>query len=405
MTYTFDSTESDARLQTKTFNFPNMATIVEASRGNLDNVTNFKKALPCPYDAAKWGRVIDFTGTNVTGAAGLGSLVTITAPTSANTYYQLAYQRLAMIESQPFATAVDGAINGFFYKLNGLADCRFGLVGFSQSQADPAPAPVVGSLGGTTTISSTGPNLTTIGTYDVDSFWVSYYPNWANVWCSLTGLPPATPGGVKPDNIYAVNGGTGEGFRVPRAALDKNHIDVNEVCGYPIGFQSDPAWSAPDGSPAGQIWSSYASGANGLENGRPMSDTYTAEALTTALKYFNNGGSYAAANRPASRKAIVFFTDGEPTGNITGTDANNATAQAVLAKGQGIAIFTIGLNMNGNTQLTTDQQNFLGDGISPNGQGLAYKAGNGGLFFECSNALSVRQAFVNVARRLSQNQQ
>jgi len=138
-----------------------------------------------------------------------------------------------------------------------------------------------------------------------------------------------------------------------------------------------------------------------------MNDTNMAEALTTALKMFNNGGApgYVPSDRPASRKAIVFFTDGEPTNGIGGPDGTAASAQAVLAKKQGVAIFTVGLNMNGNTQLTTDQQTFLGDNIPPNGPGLAYKAGNGGNFFMCGDAKSVRQAFINVARRLSQNQQ
>jgi len=168
----------------------------------------------------------------------------------------------------------------------------------------------------------------------------------------------------------------------------------------------DPTWGDSDGSPAGQIWSSMASGANGLYNGRPYSDTYTAEALDTAIKYFNNGGSYTPASRPAARKAIVFFTDGEPTGGIGGADGLNSTGtQAPNAKSQGIAIFTIGLNMNGNAQLTSDQQTFLGDNIPPNGPGLAYIAGNGGSFFQCGTSLQVRQAFINVARRLSQNQQ
>jgi len=411
--YTFDSTEPDPRLQGKLFSFPNMATIVEASRGNLDNQANWKGALPSPYNlASHWGSVIDFTATGLSGSAGLASVVQIPNPGAAETYYQLAYQRLAMLESQPYATAVDGAVNGFFYKLNGLADCRFGLVGFSQSTADPPPSPAVGLWGGSTSISAAGPNLLSIGTYDVDSFWVAYFPKYGKVWTSLTGLPIATPGGAPADNIYTVNGGgaTMEGFRVPRAPLDSGHNDINEVSGFPINYETpDPTWTATDGSPAGQIWSSYSAGANGLWNGRPLSDTYTAEALATAIKYFNNGVTspgYLNTDRPAARKAIVFFTDGEPTGGIGGPDGGNSTGiQAPAAKTKGISIFTVGLNMNGNAQLTADQKTFLGDNTGGNGPGLAYIAGNGGAFFQCSNSLQVRQAFINVARRLSQNQQ
>jgi hypothetical protein len=395
MAYTFDSTEPDTRIQGKTFNFPNMATIVEASRGNLDTLSNFQSSMPSPYDAQKQGTVIDFTGS-----------VLVLTPPAGETYYQLAYQRLAMLESQPFATAVDSAVNGFFYKLNGLADCRFGLVGFSTSQPPGPPYTAAGNDGG---ISATGPNLNTIGTYDIYSYYVTYYPNYGTVWQSYTGSggnyspsPGATAGA---NNVQPVAGSAGEeGFRCPRTQLSATYQNMNEVCSMPVS--ATVPWTDPDGSPAGQMWSSMATGANGLWNGRPMADTYTAEALDTAIKMFNNGGTYNLGNRPASRKAIVFFTDGEPTGGISGTDGTKSTSTlAPAAKANGIAIFTIGLNMNGNAQLTADQQLFLGDNVPPNGPGLAYIAGNGGNFFMCSDSKSVRQAFINVARRLSQNQQ
>jgi hypothetical protein len=69
--------------------------------------------------------------------------------------------------------------------------------------------------------------------------------------------------------------------------------------------------------------------------------------------------------------------------------------------------------MTGLQQLTDDQYTFLGDGTPApanahhggSTQGLAYFAGNGGKFFECSSGPDVRQAFTSVARRLSQNQE
>jgi hypothetical protein len=378
-----------------------MATIVEASRGNLDTLANFKAAIPSPYDSNKWGTVIDIDGTTQT----------IVAPTG-NQYYQLAYQRLAMLESQPFATAVDGAVNGFYYKLNGLADCRFGLVGFSTSQPPPG-------AGAGTTISLTGPNLKTTGTYDVYSYYVSYYPAQEGAsWQSYTGTgynttttsPGPTQSGAAGGGAAGavdkktVNGSASQqGFRVPRSTLDWQHNNINICCSMPLGASP---WNCPDGSQPGQIWSSMATGANGLWNGRPMNDTYTAEALNTAINMFTTGPTYTLGNRPASRKAIVFFTDGEPTNGINGADGNSAlSTYAPQAKSKGIAIFTIGLNTTNNTQLTSDQQTFLGDGIAPSGNGLAYAASNGGKFFQCGSSQDVRQAFINVARRLSQNQQ
>jgi len=369
-----------------------MATIVEASRGNLDTINNFQKGVPSPYDVQKYGTVIDIDG----------SKQVIAAPTG-NQNYQLAYQRLAMLESQPFATAVDGAVNGFYYKLNGLADCRFGLVGFSTSQ--------LAGAGPGTTINPAGPNLKTIGTYDLYSYYVAYNPGQAGPsWQSYTGTSYGPPNGrtgvgtAGSLNQKAINGSAGEeGFRVPRSSLDWQHNNINICCSMPLGASP---WDCADGSQPGQMWSSMSTGANGLWNGRPMNDTYTAEALNTAINMFTTGPTYSLANRPASRKAIVFFTDGEPTNGISGGDGTAAlSTYAPQAKSKGIAIFTIGLNTTNNAQLTADQQQFLGDGIAPSGNGLAYAASNGGKFFQCGTSQDVRQAFINVARRLSQNQQ
>jgi hypothetical protein len=62
--------------------------------------------------------------------------------------------------------------------------------------------------------------------------------------------------------------------------------------------------------------------------------------------YNINGTSNA--DRPASRKAIIFFTDGEPTNpanpsaSLSGAVATATTAYAKSCQPKGIAIFTIG---------------------------------------------------------------
>jgi hypothetical protein len=167
-------------------------------------------------------------------------------------------------------------------------------------------------------------------------------------------------------------------------------------------------------TPYGDVWSSKSSDgyANGVWNGRPMTDTYCDEALSTAYGYFSTStnGDYNPALRYAARKTIVFFTDGEPTGGLTGTTANNSTAVANLCNTHQISLFTIGLNMDptNNGTLTAAQYQFLGDGVnasySGSQNGLAYTASNGSRFFQCQDGASVRSAFASIARRLSQAQ-
>jgi hypothetical protein len=170
-------------------------------------------------------------------------------------------------------------------------------------------------------------------------------------------------------------------------------------------------------TPYGDVWSSTAGDgyANGVWNGRPISDTYCDEALLTAFNNFNTNGtntnkSYAASARLAARKTIVFFTDGQPTGGISGTVAKNSNAVATSCSKNNVSLFTIGLNMDpsNNGSLTTAQYQFLGDGVnasySGSQNGLAYIAGNGSRFFQCQDGASVRSAFASIARRLSQAQ-
>lgn len=372
---TFPSQEPDAALAGRTFDFENIGVLTEAARGNLDVVAGTNYFTDALLDR---GSVYSTTS---------GAMVSkqTTGMTSAHRAadYQKAYQRLAMLYSQPIATAIDGAYGGFFQKINTLTDCRFGLVGFSNSANSLA--------------SPSGPNFTSQGSahqqFDdqPNSFFVSSQYKPKNIGHRYRGTNFGTP-----EYLTAISGGAGTGFRQPRRALVKSETQDTSYKGVVGGLQSSTLnafcspWSALAGTAA----------ANGLENGTPLSDTATAEALTTARAMFHNGASYDIAtlsnNRPAAKHAIVFFTDGVPNAS----DAGPTLTQAQGCKGEGIAVFTIGLDVTNNPVLQGSQITFLGNLPS----GLAGASGNGGKFFPCANASTVRDSFSAVARRLTQGQ-
>lgn len=460
VTTTFPADEPDPRLAGKTFSFPNLAFVVEAARGNLDNATNYNGAQLANgviLNSSNWNNDPGSTWSNAgpTGTTGLTPM-TLTSPSfgGVSTYYQLAYERLAMLESQPYATACDGCQNGFFYKLATLADTRFSLVGFSSvAEATTAGFPPANNClpafgGGTATVKSAG-------TATTNSCFHSYYQwfdandvgdvinansnnamhhCWWRSFSSTNGCQNgASSSSLSTDLIawnaeqvaeYNGNNGYGNsngetGFKLPRLPLSTASIGgapTSQVCmaaSIPVVQTSvSSPYVVP---PVGDIWSATANAndANGVWNGRPSKATYSDEALYSSYAMFDITGknnAYQAATRKAARRAIVFFTDGEPTGGITGTTGTNTTSVATAdCQPNTVAIFAIGLNATGNAQLTSDQYSFLGDNLNANyggaQKGLAYFAGNGGRFFQCATGSDVRAAFASIARRLSQAQQ
>lgn len=341
--------EPDSLLRGRTFRFPSLAALVEASRGNLDSMTNFNNAQLNRGNTNGWA----YPPSGQIGRA-----------------WQRAYMRLASLYSQPIATALDGAYDGFFNKIDGLADVRYGFVGFSSAVGFPSPA---GSSNTQTQIQSLDfrAPYSDYGAPTLGSWW------YRNSQSGSGGIGYAT-------SLYST-----PGFRLPRTPLKWNVTQAASLAA------------------ASNIkYYDLSSSANGLFNGRPTGQTDTAEALATALVMFNNPPSYDIATLPstrkASRRAIIFFTDGQPTGGISGAEATNTRLEAQKAALQGISIFTIGLNVTGNAQLTADQEEFLGD--TPSGNGIARLASNGGKFFPVADAASVKRAFTAVARRLTQNQ-
>lgn len=374
---TFPSQEPDTLLAGQSFRFENLGVLVEAARGNLDSAANFNDAL---LDRGSFYTTIYPSASRINTALTSGHC---------GVNYQRAYQRLAMLYSQPIATAIDGANGGFFQKINSLTDCRFGFVGFSNAaQAMSSPS---------------GPNFTTNGSAhgtasdSNNSFYIdASFGGGRNIRHMFTSQVTAGP-----ENNTGIAGGSGTGFRQPRRVLAKSDtqpVSFGGVVGGMSSVTSNGAYNAP--------WSALSSSAqaNGLENGRPLDQTDTAEALTTARAMFHNGANYDIAtlsnNRPAGKHAIVLFTDGIPRGGIASTEASQTLTVAQACKGDGIAIFTIGLDVTGNPVLQAQQPVFLGNAST----GLAGAAGNGGKFFPCASANTVKDAFSAVARRLTQGQ-
>ncbi len=385
--YTFPSQEPDATIRGQSYSFPNLAYLVEAARGNLDPESGSTNL--------RFQRALLDRGSSLYLAPSYTAAATGMSTSDVKAGYQLAYQRLAMLFSQPIATAIDGADGGFFQKINTLTDCRFGLVGFSNR---------AGAQGASYTFNSLGCDHGT-GFSDYGAFYVSMMFNGYNIRHIERGYPtnstsPNRSNGANPSENNTTLP-SGSGFRLPRHILNKNEAQATS-----LGSITGCRKAANISAGVSAAWSAFDNNAdaNGLENGRPIDRTDCGEAMTAAYNMFVNAGAYnvdsLTESRPAGKHAIVFFTDGVPTGGDTGSEATECRSRADNCRTKGIAIFTIGLDVTNNPVLQNAQSVFLGNGSN----GLAGRAKNGGKFFPCASAETVEQSFAAVARRLTQSQ-
>ncbi|MBX9667182.1 MAG: hypothetical protein K2X93_06165 [Candidatus Obscuribacterales bacterium] len=384
------SVEEDPDIRGQSYTFDNIAVLCEAARGNLDapglnGTNNFgSTGLHRGYDLA--GGKSAYQSYYAGSATGM---VTHNGTVSPKIAYQKAYQRLAMWYCQPIATTLDSCDQAFFQRLAALTDCRFGLVGFSDRwtlSGNPVysvSSSNTGVLGGTSG-TSTSPGC---NSYFYD---ISYQPivnGSARAWDGRLGPSDSTCATLHENRAdQSVGGGTGIGFRVPRFPLSTT-ISKNEALH--CMQKGDPtlstviAWSDPNHG-------------HGLYQGRALSMTQCSEALETARLSFGQA-PYNGASRAGSKRAIVFFTDGVP---VPSSEEAPSRITAADCKTDGIAIFSIALNMLGSGPLTAQQTAFLGN----HSNGLSGKAKNGGRAFICNNVLQVQQAFSAIARRLTQSQ-
>ncbi len=266
------------------YSFPDVATLVEASRGNLENDVVFKSSRA-------------YTSVSVTPRPG----------------YQKAYFEAAAKQIRPLIDAKDAVLT-MNQILNTDADTHFGFAAF-DSEVGTAPSSTV---------------------------------DWHNI-------DDAAPyGAIQP-------------FPLPRVVISKiaGTTQFNEV--------------------NTSIKSCVAMGATNI--GAAI------HAATQDLK---------ANARQGSVKAIILFTDGQPTAPGGPLDADpkaNARKAAVAARDAGIAIYTVGLAQN--AAIIPDQKAILNDdNPDPTTGGIAAIAGNGGTFNLVTDATQLRTTFAKIARRL-----
>ena len=387
--YTFPSDEPDLLLRDQTFDFPNIAVVVEAARGNLESTPGTANGLK-NAQLALIDRPVSVDGT-------IFDMRSIALKDG----YQRAYQRLAMRYTQPLGSILAAVDHGYLQRLHKFADCRFGLVAFSSA------GPLTGNNNSRFSTFGTMADKS-ISLSDSRSFYIftSPYGN-ADHSSAVYDCGLASVSGLNTDEIPD---GSGQGFRIPRIALDvsaENYLDIVSKNKLKNGELNYCLNAGP--------------GANGIYNCRAQSVTDSGEALETARAMFHAGNynlSDSDKKRGASRKVIVFITDGEPTDGLNGKQAQimlkaagkgNGSRTINTCEADGIAIFTIGLNMykgKASAVLKEHQLNLLGDNPPEQGQisGIAWRAGHGGRYYPCESLSQLNTAFSDIARRFTQCQ-
>ncbi|MBS2004862.1 MAG: VWA domain-containing protein [Cyanobacteria bacterium SZAS LIN-5] len=285
MVVNIDGNQTFSSFEYQGYSFPNLNTLIEAARGNLENDAVFKSSK---------------ANTSVTVSPRPG--------------YQKAYLDAAANKLQPMNDA-KSALLTFNDILNTDADTHFGLVSFDSA--------------------------------------VGADPNSTETWYS-----------VDDSSSY----GQKQGFPLPHVkvsnAADQNNYDlVNKS----------------------------------IKSCVAMGSTNIGGAIHEAVQDIKN------KSRLGSVKAIVLFTDGEPTlpcGPLDTSDPlRNARLAAAEARDAGIAIYTVGLAQN--PAIIPQQVAILNDKNSdPSTGGIAAIAGHGGTFTEVTNSADLRSAFSKIARNL-----
>jgi hypothetical protein len=280
-----DGNTSFGGMTYKGYNFPNVATLVEASRGNLEDPINFNQSKA-----------------DLSVPSGI-------APRAG---YKAAYTSAAKEVLQPLVDSQDAT--GLFCKiLNTDTDCHFGMIAFDSN---------IGNDSGST-------------------------ENW-------NSLDWQVPYGAKKD------------FALPMVPLDKAKGVTH-----------------------------YSDVLAAVNKCLPMGGTNIGASIHKAVETLKTN------SRKGSVRAIVLFTDGQPSdGSPLDDDPwQNARKAAMEARQEGIAIYTIGLAQN--PAIKTGEIAILNDtNKDPSTGGVAAIAGNGGTFNLVTDSKNLRVAFEKIARRL-----
>jgi von Willebrand factor type A domain len=277
--------------------FPNVATLVEAARGNLENPTAFANSKANVYLSKLKPAIVPKAG------------------------YQAEYLKLAAGLTQPINAAKAAALT-FTDIINTDTNAHFGFVSFADS---------IGSVS--------------------SPFDTSFY----NIDINNGFLPPSYKG-------YGVQ------------------------TNYPLPFVQI------DSTPA---VTNYVAVNNGINQCVALGGTNIGAGLDAAVKMLQ------ANSRKGAVKAIVLFTDGEPSQPSNVDPKQYARNSALGAKTAGIPVYTIGLAQN--PAIQPDEIAILNDTNSdPTSGGIAAIAGHGGTFTLVTDSSQLRAAFEKIARHLVQ---
>jgi len=279
------------------YNFPNVATLVEAARGNLESPTAFANSKANIYFSK------------------------LKPPVTWKAGYQAEYFKLAAGLTQPINAAKAAALT-FTDIINTDTNAHFGFVSFADS---------IGSVS---------------NPYDT-----SFY----NIDTNNGYAPPSYKGYGVPTN-------------------------------YPLPFVQIDATPAV---------TNFAAVNNGINQCVALGGTNVGAGLDAAVKMLQSN------SRKGAVKAIVLFTDGEPSQPSNVDPKQYARNSALEAKTAGIPVYTIGLAQN--PAIQPDEIAILNDtNPNPTTGGIAAIAGHGGTFTLVTDSSQLRAAFEKIARHLVQ---
>jgi len=278
------------------YSFPNVGTLVEASRGNLDTQAAFT-------------------------SSGASSILTVQPKAG----YQAAYQSAASALLQPIA-ASQAATLLFCNILNTDTDCHFGLIGFDDE---------IGN--------SPGSDIVNIGGNCYQQYNENVVYNNA------------------PEGPYGITGS----YPLPLIPLNPTLAQTN-----------------------------YGTVTSAIQSTVALGGTNISAAINQAVSDLQTNG------RTGSVKAILLFTDGEPTDPTDPTTGAALARQAAVTAGAaGIPVYTIGLAQV--QQIEQTEIDILNDtNPDPTTGGIAAISGHGATFNLVTNSSQLEATFEKIARRL-----
>jgi len=364
-----------------TYNFLSSPVVcVEASRGNLENISCLDSAL---------NLVQTTTITNISAmadpAGNYAKLGTAYTSNSGGGWYA-AYWYGVRAQQYPLAIAQQAAAT-FLQTMSNSSNAHFGLVTFAGNVNAANASPTAGSQ---IWDGSLDPGFDTFVTGGAAASNIDICPYNVNPTTAgagtLTGYTQGSSYGYPAIvNATTANNG-GNGFPLPCIALSNSTAPGSN------NYQS--ILTALCGNFSSTTNNGYMNEAN--PSVVPLGSTDMADAMSQALSMIGSG------RRTNSKPAVILFTDGKPDAGGGSAPDYGTFAQATAIGTAGYPCFTIGLYQNNNVK--QDQLNILGDNKSySSGMGIAYLSGNNATFNQVSASSGIsglNAAFQAIAKSL-----